>query len=143
MPKVTRKDTAGPLQEVLVPLPAEASTSQFPPLSAKDQNESKLEFRRVRPPPPTPQNSFHSPCLILRVVITGIAQVPVPQHRMTPLKQAWMSLYKPVTEQLKLDMRMNLKTKRVEIKTTKDTPDQALLQKAADFVHAYIIGFPG
>lgn len=37
----------------------------------------------------------------------------VPQHRMTPLKNAWMQLYTPITEQLKLDMRMNLKTKKV------------------------------
>eukprot|EP00951_Prasinocladus_malaysianus_P026347 scaffold233847_cov41-Prasinocladus_malaysianus.AAC.1 len=66
--------------------------------------------------------------------------VPVPQHRMTPLKNAWMSVYKPVTEQLKLDMRMNLKTKKVEIKTTDETTDSTLLQKAADFVHAFILG---
>jgi len=42
---------------------------------------------------------------------------------------------------LKLDMRMNLKTKKVEIKTTKDTPDVGSLQKAADFVQAFILGF--
>jgi RNA-binding protein PNO1 len=64
----------------------------------------------------------------------------VPQHRLTPLKNAWLSLYKPVTEQLKLDMRMNLKTRRVEVKTTKDTMDHSHLQKAADFIHAFIIG---
>ena len=48
MPKVTRKETEGPLKEVVVPLAAgDASTSAFPPLSAKDQNEKKIEFRRV------------------------------------------------------------------------------------------------
>ncbi len=41
-------------------------------------------------------------------------QVAVPQHRMTPLKTHWMELYKPITENLKLDMRMNLKTKKGE-----------------------------
>ena len=39
-------------------------------------------------------------------------QIPVPQHRMTPLKTTWMDLYKTVTEVLKLDMRMNLKTRK-------------------------------
>ena len=29
---------------------------------------------------------------------------------------------------------------QVEIKTTKDTPDGGSLQKAADFVHAFILG---
>lgn len=41
-------------------------------------------------------------------------QVTVPTHRMTPLKNAWLSLYQPVTENLKLDMRMNLKTRKVK-----------------------------
>lgn len=59
---------------------------------------------------------------------------------MTPLKAAWLSLYKPITENLKLDMRMNLKTKKVEIKTTPGTSNVDALQKAADFVHAYVLG---
>jgi rRNA processing protein Krr1/Pno1 len=37
----------------------------------------------------------------------------VPQNRLTPLKENWMKLYQPVTEHMQLDMRMNLKTKRV------------------------------
>jgi RNA-binding protein PNO1 len=44
-----------------------------------------------------------------------LLQIPVPQHRMTPLKDNWMELYKPITENLKLDMRMNLKTKKVRL----------------------------
>ena len=40
-------------------------------------------------------------------------QVPVPQHRMTPLKNSWLEIYKVVTTNLKLDMRMNLKNRRV------------------------------
>ena len=58
---------------------------KFAPLSAYEQNGQRIEFRRI----------------------------PVPQHRMTPLKNNWLSLYKPVTENLKLDMRMNLKTRKV------------------------------
>jgi RNA-binding protein PNO1 len=80
--------------------------------------------RRDRPPPPFPSN-----------------QVPVPTHRLTPLKSAWLDLYKPVTEVLGLDMRMNLKTRRVEIRTTPVTPDAGALQRAADFVHAFVLGF--
>lgn len=68
-------------------------------------------------------------------------QIPVPQHRLTPLKAAWMDLYTPVTAHLGLDMRMNLKARRVEIRTTPATPDAGALQKAADFVGAAILGF--
>lgn len=124
MPKVTRKETAAaaaqPLQEASTSgMEIEAGEEQLPPkpsfgaLSAQDQAGNKVEFRRI----------------------------PVPQHRMTPLKTAWMQLYTPITEHLKLDMRMNLKTKKVEIKTTAETQSGDMLQKAADFVHAYLLGF--
>ena len=52
-----------------------------------------------------------------------------------------MELYTPVTEHMKVDMRMNLKTKKVELKSSKRTPDAAALQKCADFVQAFVLGF--
>lgn len=95
MPKVDRNARHQPLKEV-GPVAMEADDGaeatlpekpMFAPLSNDKQpgGEAKVEFRRV----------------------------PVPQHRMTPLKTAWMELYKPITENLNLDMRMNLKTKKV------------------------------
>ena len=88
-----------------------------------------------------------------------------------------MDVYRTVTEVLKFDMRMNLKTRKVpihtsyapsavlcflighgpvpthwwympsaspavqvEIKTNKAQQDTGLLQKAADYVHAYLLG---
>lgn len=38
-------------------------------------------------------------------------------------------------------MRMNLKTRRVELRTTPKTADEASLQKCADFVQAFLYGF--
>uniref|UniRef100_I1P6V1 K Homology domain-containing protein n=1 Tax=Oryza glaberrima TaxID=4538 RepID=I1P6V1_ORYGL len=69
-------------------------------------------------------------------------KVPVPQHRFAPLKKAWMDIYTPVYEHMKIDIRMNLKqARRVELKTRQDTPDVSNLQKCADFVHAFMLGF--
>ncbi|CAK0784452.1 hypothetical protein CVIRNUC_007656 [Coccomyxa viridis] len=123
MPKVTKKTLKDELGLRPVPSAMETdaddapSTSgakiKFAPMSVFDQNGKKIDFRRIT----------------------------VPQQRMTPLKTAWLSLYTPVTEQLHLDMRMNLKTRKVEIKTTPKTVDIGHLQKAADFVHAFILGF--
>ncbi|XP_020523308.1 RNA-binding protein pno1-like isoform X2 [Amborella trichopoda] len=39
-------------------------------------------------------------------------KVSVPAHRFTPLKKAWMEIYTPVYEQMKIDIRMNLKARR-------------------------------
>ncbi|QCD98242.1 RNA-binding protein PNO1 [Vigna unguiculata] len=68
-------------------------------------------------------------------------KVNVPPHRYTPLKKAWMDIYTPIFEQMKIDVRMNLKARRVELKTRTDTPDISNLQKCADFVHAFMLGF--
>ena len=68
-------------------------------------------------------------------------KVSVPQHRFTPLKEKWLDLYTPVTEQMKCDMRMNLKTRKVELRTTPETEDSSSLQKCCDFVQAFVLGF--
>jgi len=72
---------------------------------------------------------------------TEVRKVPVPQHRYSPLKENWMKLFEPIVEHLKLQVRFNLKSRNVEIRTCKDTEDIQNLQKAADFVRAFILGF--
>lgn len=68
-------------------------------------------------------------------------KVPVPPHRMTPLKQSWGSIYPPLVEHLKLQCRMNVKRKTVELRTSKHTIDSGALQKGEDFVKAFTLGF--
>merc|ERR1719189_1847422 len=72
---------------------------------------------------------------------TEVRKVTVPKHRYAPLKENWMKIFSPIVEHLKLQIRFNLKTRNVEIKAGKDTEDIANLQKAADFVRAFILGF--
>lgn len=52
-----------------------------------------------------------------------------------------MKISAPIVEHLKLQVRFNLKTRNVEIRTAPETTDIAYLQKAADFVKAFIYGF--
>jgi len=68
-------------------------------------------------------------------------RVPVPPHRMTPLKAAWMSMLQPVVEHMKLQVRMNTKRRAVEIRTSPETEDIGSLQKAADYFKAFMLGF--
>uniref|UniRef100_A0A803MPJ2 Partner of Nob1 n=1 Tax=Chenopodium quinoa TaxID=63459 RepID=A0A803MPJ2_CHEQI len=73
-----------------------------------------------------------------------LRKVGVPPHRYTPLKKAWLEIYNPIYEQMKIDIRINLKDlkdRKVELKTRADTPDVSNLQKCADFVHAFTLGF--
>merc|ERR1712130_950600 len=70
-----------------------------------------------------------------------VRKIPVPSHRYSPLKENWMKIFEPIVEHLKLQVRFNLKTRNVEVRTCKDTEDVTNLQKAADFVRAFIYGF--
>ncbi|KAJ6980525.1 hypothetical protein NC653_028353 [Populus alba x Populus x berolinensis] len=86
---------------------------KFEPLKAHEMSDGRVQFRKVSVPP----------------------------HRYSPLKKAWMEIYTPIYEQMKVDVRMNLKARKVELKTRSDTPDVSNLQKCADFVHAFMLGF--
>ncbi|NXC39397.1 PNO1 protein, partial [Penelope pileata] len=70
-----------------------------------------------------------------------VRKVPVPANRYTPLKENWMKIFTPIVEHLQLQIRFNLKTRNVEIKTCRETKDLSALTKAADFVKAFILGF--
>ncbi|ORX47735.1 pre-rRNA-processing protein PNO1 [Hesseltinella vesiculosa] len=60
---------------------------------------------------------------------------------MSPLKRSWMEIYSPLVEHMKLQVRMNVKSRTVELRTSKDTDDTGALQKGADFVRAFALGF--
>ncbi|KAF9435281.1 pre-rRNA-processing protein pno1 [Entomortierella beljakovae] len=68
-------------------------------------------------------------------------KIPIPPHRMTPLKNEWLKVYSPLVDHLKLQVRMNIKSKSVEIRTSKHTEDTGALQKGADFIRAFALGF--
>lgn len=69
--------------------------------------------------------------------------MPVPRHRYSKFKADWNKIVDPIVNQLKLQVRFNLKTRKVEIRAPKDEPNPNLthLQKAEDFVHAFALGF--
>ncbi|OCF45572.1 pre-rRNA-processing protein PNO1 [Kwoniella heveanensis CBS 569] len=91
-----------------------ASGSGFAPLPQSAQsNAIKGEFRRI----------------------------PIPPHRMTPLKKEWINLYTPMVEMLGLQVRMNTMRRSVEIKSSGHTVDTGAIQKGADFVKAFALGF--
>jgi len=85
----------------------------FSKLSAMENSQRKVEYRRVRCPP----------------------------HRYTPLREHWEHILTPLVEYLKLQVRFNTKTRSVEMKTSKHTQESGALQKGADFVSAFMLGF--
>ncbi|KAL1304917.1 hypothetical protein AAFC00_003832 [Neodothiora populina] len=84
---------------------------------------------------------FNPENTIAQVHRSETRKVSVPPHRMTPLKNAWAKIYPPLVEHLKLQVRMNVKSKAIELRTSKYTTDTGALQKGADFIQAFCLGF--
>jgi RNA-binding protein PNO1 len=89
------------------------SLPNFPKLSAHASSNGRSEYRRIRCPP----------------------------HRYTPLRENWENILTPLVDFLKLQVRFNTKTRSVELKTSPHTFDASSLQKGADFVSAFLLGF--
>jgi len=70
-----------------------------------------------------------------------VRKIHVPSHRYSPLKENWMKIFTPVVEQLNLQIRFNTRGRIVELRSCEDTKDLNNLQKGADFVRAFTLGF--
>lgn len=81
-------------------------------------------------------------------------KVAVPQNRFTPLKQAWHQIYKPIVTHMGLEIRMNTKAKAIELRvgrcsahhindpqTCSSTKDVGALEKATEYIKAFLVGF--
>ncbi|KAJ1974801.1 pre-rRNA-processing protein pno1 [Dimargaris verticillata] len=103
--------TVGPSDDMAV----DASTSQprFKPLDKRNLQEVSKQYRKIMVTP----------------------------NRFNPLKQAWLKIYNPVVTHLKLDIRMNTAQRAVELRTNEYTTDTGALQKATDFIKAFMYGF--
>ncbi|KAL0482862.1 RNA-binding protein [Acrasis kona] len=69
--------------------------------------------------------------------------VRVPANKYAALQRDWEQIYTPIVEKLELQIRMNTKRRTVELRTvpSSETADETTLQKAHDFVDAYMQGF--
>ncbi|KAL1403090.1 hypothetical protein pipiens_019521 [Culex pipiens pipiens] len=70
-----------------------------------------------------------------------IRKIFVPRSRQSALKEQWLKIFTPVVEQLLLQIRYNVRCKQVEIRLGLETRDPSNLQRGADFVRAFVLGF--
>ncbi|KAF2863642.1 eukaryotic type KH-domain (KH-domain type I) [Piedraia hortae CBS 480.64] len=73
--------------------------------------------------------------------ITSKRSIPVPPHRFTPLKRDWSKIFTALVEHLHLQVRMRTHTRSIDLRTSRKTTSADALQRGADFVQAYCLGF--
>ena len=76
-----------------------------------------------------------------KTIKTEFRKISVPPHRLTPLRESWENIVQPIVEHMKLQIRMNTRLKRVELRTSPLTEETTSVQKAVDFLRAFMSGF--
>jgi len=115
---------------------AEAAVAVIAPIAQEgDENEEEMTLDAAPAFPPLPASAQTG------LLKSEIRRIPMPPHRMTPLKNDWANIFTPLTEILGLQVRMNVQKRSVEVRTSKHTKDIGAIQKGADFVKAYALGF--
>lgn len=109
-----------------------ASTSSAPAPAPAAGDASKPSFKPL---------SASAAASLTAVAKGQLRKIPIPPHRMTPLKNDWHKIYTPLVEMAGLQVRMNVAKKCVELKSSRYTSEQGMLQKGADFVKAFALGF--
>ncbi|CAK7264414.1 pre-rRNA-processing protein pno1 [Sporothrix epigloea] len=117
----------------LTEIPAETSTPIL--LTSDDDVDANMDIDEESRPKFTAAKDSET------AVRREVRKIPIPPHRMSPLKASWSKIYTPLVENLKLQVRMNIKSKAVELRTSQSTTETGAIQKGEDFVRAYAMGF--
>jgi len=139
--------------------PTEAPEAITAPIQTQDDDElildvpdSTLEEASAAQPPADPQDvemavdeegrpKFAPGKDVDPVRRIETRKIGIPPNRMSALKANWSKIYPPLVEHCKLQVRMNIKEKRVELRSSKFTISNDALQMGADFVSAFAMGF--
>lgn len=67
--------------------------------------------------------------------------IEIPAYKMSFFKTEWLKIYTPIVELSKLQVRMNIFKKRIDIRTCESTEDVSFVNRTEQFIKALCIGF--
>ena len=68
-------------------------------------------------------------------------RVLVPMNRMKALKENWTTIVKALVEHMKIQVKMNIKMKCIEMRSSESTQEISAIQKCEEFLKAFLCGF--
>lgn len=74
-------------------------------------------------------------------VLKEYRKIMVPANKLKTLKENWPTIVKAVIDHMKLEVRMNVKAKCIELRTSDETKNTSAMQKSEDFLKAFMCGF--
>jgi len=103
---------------MVIGAPGEETGISFNPTS-QDDDELMIDTDLTQLAPPTtdaPSFAPVAPGAEKSTLKSETRRIPIPPHRMTPLKKDWLHIFGPLTEILGLQVRMNVQRRSVEIR---------------------------
>lgn len=99
----------------------EMSSGVIPPLKSNNTAEDDDLMIEIDPTPALEASSAPSfPALPASATQSTLRsetrRIPIPPHRMTPIKKDWINIFSPLTEILGLQVRMNVQRRCLEIR---------------------------
>lgn len=67
--------------------------------------------------------------------------IAIPSYKLKYIKQDWLKIYTPIVEICKLQVKMNVRTKNIEVRTCEYTVDAAYVERSIEFIRAILHGF--
>jgi RNA-binding protein PNO1 len=110
-------------EEMVIGAPGEETGISFisesnPTSQDDDELMIDTDLTQLAPPTTTDAPSFApvAPGAEKSTLKSETRRIPIPPHRMTPLKKDWLHIFGPLTEILGLQVRMNVQRRSVEIR---------------------------
>jgi RNA-binding protein PNO1 len=94
--------------------PTAAASSSTPPIADDDELMIDADPSFLAPSTSAPMFPPVSPNAEKTTLKSETRRIPIPPHRMTPLKKDWVNIFGPLTEILGLQVRMNVQRRCVE-----------------------------
>jgi len=94
--------------------PTAAASSSKPPIANDDELMIDADPSFLAPSTSAPTFPPVSPDVEKTTLKSETRRIPIPPHRMTPLKKDWVNIFGPLTEILGLQVRMNVQRRCVE-----------------------------
>lgn len=107
----------------------EGSTQSSKDAQEDDELAIDVDPESVLQPPSAPSFPALPAAAAQSTTLTSeTRRIPIPPHRMTPIKKDWINIFSPLTEILGLQIRMNVQRRCVEIRvyirqSSVSTPD--------------------
>lgn len=70
-----------------------------------------------------------------------LRSISIPLNKLRLIKQEWLKIYTPIVELGKLQIRFDIRDRKIDLRTCESTQDSSFLERGINYIQAIIDGF--